>query len=203
MNIVKMTAVAFSIGLACSSGVMAQSLSQDEYKSVSDRIAADYAVGKKACDALAGNTKDICMAKVVGRERVANAELDARQEPTAEKLRDAADVRAEAASAVAREKCDVLAGNAKDVCVKEAEADEVRAKADAKAVYRISNANEAADEKAADAAMEAREEGAEARQEAASDKRDANLSLAKEKCEVLAGGAKDACLEAAKLKYAE
>jgi threonyl-tRNA synthetase len=86
---------------------------------------------------------------------------------------------------------------------KEAEADEVRAKADAKAVYRISNANEAADEKAADAAMEAREEGAEARQEAASDKRDANLSLAKEKCEVLAGGAKDACLEAAKLKYAE
>jgi len=203
MNALEMTAVAFSITLAFSAGAMAQALSQDEYKSVTDRIASDYEVGKKSCEELAGNTKDICLAKVVGRERVANAELDARQEPTAEKLLDAAGVRAEAASAVAREKCDALAGNTKDVCVKEAEADEVRAKADAKAVYKIANANETADEKTADAVKDAREEGVEAREEAAADKRDANLSLAKEKCDVLADGAKDACLEAAKLKYAE
>jgi hypothetical protein len=203
MNIVKMTAVAFSISLACSAGAMAQALSQDEYKAITDRISSDYAVGKKACDALAGNAKDICVAKVVGRERVANAELDARQEPTAENLREAAIVRAEAASAVAREKCDALAGNTKDVCLKEAEADEVRAKADAKAVYRISSANETAHDKAAEAAKDARQEGVEARQEAASDKRDANLSLAKEKCDALSGDAKDTCLEAAKIKYAQ
>ena len=203
MKILKMTVLAVSISVAFSTGAMAQALSQDEYKAAVDRISAEYAAGEKTCDSLAGNAKDVCMAQIKGRERIANAELDARQEPTREKKRDALVVKADAEYAVASEKCDALAGNAKDVCMKEAKAAEVRAKTDADAQYKISNANETAAEKTDEASAEARKETAEAGDEAAADRREANYDVAKGKCDALAGEAKDACVESAKMKYGE
>jgi hypothetical protein len=41
----------------------------------------------------------------------------------------------------------------------------------------------------------------EARKDAASDKRDAEYAVAKEKCDVLAGTPKDACVTDAKMRY--
>ena len=57
--------------------------------------------------------------------------------------------KAEADYSVAKEKCDDKAGNAKEVCIKEAKAAEARAKADAKAKAQMqtSNANKPAKEK--------------------------------------------------------
>jgi hypothetical protein len=65
--------------------------------------------------------------------------------------------------------CGSQSGNAKDICVKEADAVKVKAMADAKLGKEIG----------------------EARQDAAADKRDANYKVAIEKCDALAGDASD------------
>jgi hypothetical protein len=49
--------------------------------------------------------------------------------------------------------------------------------------------------------MKANEEGADARKVAAEAKRDADYAVAKEKCDVYAGGAKDYCLNQAKARF--
>ena len=83
------------------------------------------------------------------------------------RARSARDARAEATYEVAKEKCDDAAGNARDVCMKEANAAYVKAKADAK-VDRV----------AADTRKDSAEKTADARREAASDKRDADYKVA-------------------------
>ena len=106
------------------------------------------------------------------------------------RARTARMARADANYEVAKEKCDDLAGNAKDVCVKEAKAAHVKAKADAK-VDRV----------AADSSNTAVQKTAEARKDAAEDKRDADYKVAVEKCDALAGDAKDACVRDAKARF--
>src|SRR4029077_14540301 len=98
--------------------------------------------------------------------------------------------RAEATYEVAKEKCDDLSGNAKDVCMKEAKAAQVKAKADAK-VDRVSS----------DTQNKAADKTAEARRDASDDKRNADYKVAIEKCDALSGGAKDACVQDAKARY--
>jgi len=80
---------------------------------------------------------------------------------------------------VAKEKCDDLAGNAKDVCVKEAKAAHDSAKADLKAHKKIVNAE----------------------QDALDTKMTAEYKVAKEKCDALSGDPKDTCVASAKARY--
>jgi hypothetical protein len=87
--------------------------------------------------------------------------------------------KAEVAYAIAKEKCDDKAGNAKDVCVQEAKAAETKALADAKLGKEVG----------------------EAKTDAADDKRDADYKVAIEKCDALSGDAKSACVSAAKTKF--
>ena len=101
-----------------------------------ERIEAAYKADKARCDELSGNGKDVCVTQAKAKERIANADLEARAKGTAKARYDAQVVRAEAEYDVAKEKCDDLAGNQKDVCEKEAKAIEVKAKADAKAAYK-------------------------------------------------------------------
>ena len=89
------------------------------------------------------------------------------------------EVKAKTAYAVAKEKCDDQAGNAKDVCRKEAKAVEIKALADAKMGKQI----------------------AEAKTDAAVDKRDADYKVAAEKCDALSGDPKTTCMNAAKAKF--
>jgi hypothetical protein len=63
-------AIAIAIGLAFSAGVMAQTMSKDEYKSAKDGIAAEYKSAKAACGSFSGNAKDICQAEASGKEKV-------------------------------------------------------------------------------------------------------------------------------------
>jgi hypothetical protein len=203
MNKLNMTAVAAAIGLVFSAGAMAQTLSKEAYKAAEERIAAEYATDKATCDPLSGNAQDICIAEAKGKEKIAKAELEARYEPTAKNRYKAVVAKAEADFAVANEKCDDQAGNEKDICVKEAKAVETRVKADAEVQMKTSEANKAAGEKSAEAGAKAREEGTEARQEAATDKREADYAVAKEKCDSLASGAKERCVDEAKAKFAK
>lgn len=80
---------------------------------------------------------------------------------------------------VDRAKCGALAGNDKDVCISQAKAALVAAKADAKA-----------DKKAIEARSDARE-----------DKRTAEYKVAMEKCDAFAGAAKDTCVATAKSQF--
>lgn len=175
------SAIALAIGLAFSTGAMAQQMSRSEYTLHKDAIQADLKTAKSGCDALSANAKDICIAKAEGSEKVAAAELEARYQPTDKTRYDVGVAKAEAAYAIAKEQCDDKAGNAKDVCLKEAKAAHTAAKADAK--------------------MKAKELSTDARQDAVEEKREANYEVAKEKCDAFAGSAKDSCLAEAKARF--
>jgi len=158
-----------------------------------------------------------------GVEKTAKAELEYRYKPTNTTRYEARVARAQADYSAAKERCDDKAGNVKDVCLKEAKAAEITAKADAKAQMKISDANNTAnqkssaahmraDDKAANAQnvanqkssaahMRANEQAVEARKDAAEVKRNADFAVAKEKCDVYSGDAKDSCLNQAKAQF--
>jgi hypothetical protein len=123
-----------ALGFALGGSAFAQDrMTRDAYKAEKDRIEAEYKAAKEACNKLSGNAEDVCKVQAKGNERIAVAELDAKNKGTAKARTDARVVRAEAQYDVAKEKCDDLSGNAKDVCVKDAKAAEQKAKADAHA----------------------------------------------------------------------
>ena len=201
MNKLNINVIALAFGFAFSAGSMAAGISKDDYKAGKDSIAAEYKSAKAGCGSLSGNRNDICVAEAKGKEKVALAELEVSYKPSRETRYQASVAKAEANYAVANERCDDLAGNAKDVCVKEAKAVETAAKADAKAQLKTSDAKATADEKSAEAYSKADSQGADARQDATADKRDADYTVAKEKCDAFAGGAKDQCLVQAKAQF--
>jgi hypothetical protein len=179
MNKLYMIAITLFIGLALSSGASAANMSKDQYKAEKESIAVAYKSDKNNCKSMSGNAKDICMAEASGKEKVAKADLEANYKPSDKARREAREEKVEAAYKVAMEKCDDQGGNLKEVCVKEAKAAMKSAKADAKSDKKV----------------------AEARKDATEDKRDAEYSVAKEKCEALAGAAKDSCIADAKAIY--
>lgn len=79
----------------------------------------------------------------------------------------------------AKEACNSRQGHDRDVCLKQAKADHVKATAQAKAQLKSRTAM------------------ADARQDSTA----AQYDVAKEKCDALSGDAKDACIKDAKLKY--
>ena len=166
------------------------SMTKDGYAQAKKDADAQYKIDKNACSALSGNAKDICIAEAKGKDDIAKAEAAAAYENTP-KTREATRVAyAQANYNIRLEKCDDLAGNRKDVCVKEAKAELVKGKADAK-VDRV----------AANTRQDAAAKQAEARNEANAEKRDADYKVAIEKCDALAGPAKDACVGNAKVQY--
>jgi FtsZ-interacting cell division protein ZipA len=191
MNISKLIVALFAAaGLCLAGGASAQAMSKEARDQAIKNAEAQYKTDKAACDALKGNPKDICMQTAKGKEKVAKAEAAAAYENTPKARENLRLARADATYEVAKEKCDDLAGNAKDVCVKEAKATYVKAKADAK-VDRV----------ASDARQDSAQKTATAQREATEDKRDADYKVAVEKCDSLAGTAKDACVRDAKTRF--
>jgi hypothetical protein len=164
--------------------------SKDAYNMAVKNAETQNKMDKDACSSISGSAKDICLAAANGKEKVAKADAEAAYQNTPKAREDARATRAEATHNVAKEKCDELSGNPKDVCVKEADAALVKAKADAK-VDRVT----------ADTHQDAATKQADARKEANADKRDAEYKIAIEKCDALAATAKDACVSNAKVQY--
>jgi len=165
-------------------------ITKDAYDVAIKNAETQFRIDRDACSPRSGNAKDICLAEANGKEKVAKADAGAAYNNTPKAREDARVTRAEATYNVAKEKCDDLAGNPKDVCVKEADAALVKAKADAH-VDRV----------AAETRQEAATKQAEARKDATAEKREANYRVAIEKCDALAGTAKDACVSNAKAQY--
>ena len=165
-------------------------ISKDAYDTIVKNADTQYKTEKDACASRSGNAKDICLAEAKGKEKVAKADAEVAYKNTPKLREDARVTRADASYDVAKEKCDELSGNSKDVCVKEANAALVKAKADAK-VDRV----------AADTRLDADTKQVEARNEAIKDKRAAEYKVAIEKCDAVAGPAKDTCISGAKVQY--
>jgi hypothetical protein len=165
-------------------------MSKDSHDAAYKNAAAQYKTDKEACNSMTGNAKDVCMEQAKGKEKIAKAEADAAYKNTPKARESARIAKADADYNVAKEKCDDLSGNQKDVCVKEAKAAHAKAKADAK-VDRV----------AADTRNASAEKTAEARKDATEDKRDADYKVAIEKCDSLTGAAKDTCVKNAKMRY--
>ncbi len=168
----------------------AVAMTKPEIKAENDRISAQYKSAKAQCDSLKANAKDICVAEAKGANKVAKAELEARQKDTSKTRYNVSVAKADAAYDVAKEKCDDLAGNAKSVCVKDAKAALTTAKADAKANMKITDAKTSTKEKVT-----------EARKDAAEDKRDANYAAAKERCDKFSDDVKARCITDAKARF--
>ena len=130
MNGFKSAALSVAVGLAMSASAMGGTMSEAQYKSVGETISAKHRADEAACQAMAGNTKDVCMAEAKGRESVSKAERVLKtadvnataQDAKAEASKKAAATKQEAAYAVAKEKCDSLAADAQDKCIKDAKA---------------------------------------------------------------------------------
>jgi hypothetical protein len=165
-------------------------MTRDGYATAKKNADAQYKIDAEACSSLSGNARDICIAEAKGKDNVTKADAEAAYENTPKARQSARVAHAQASYDVAIERCDDLAGNPKDVCVKEAKAELVKGKADAK-VARV----------AADTRQEAGSKQAEARKDATADKRDALYKVAIEKCDALAGPAKEACVGNAKAEY--
>src|SRR6202140_3568299 len=107
-------------------------VSKDSYTMAKTNADAQYKIDKDACSSLSGNAKDICAAEAKGKDNVAKADAEAAYENTPKAREKARVAHAQANYDVAIEKCDDLAGNRKDVCVKESKAEFVKGKANAK-----------------------------------------------------------------------
>jgi len=165
--------------LAATPSMAADDAAKKNYQAEKNRIEATYKGDAERCKSLSGNAKDVCQAEAKGKEKVAKADAYAAYRGTDAARKDAAVARAEAEYSIAKEKCDDLAGNPKDVCLKEAKALQTKAKADAKANAKVS----------------------EARKDASENTRDANFEVAKQRCDALAGDAKTRCIDEAKARF--
>lgn len=157
----------------------AANLSKDEYKAGKTRISADYKAAKAACAPQSGNARDICREEAKATEKVALAENEYSYTGKVTDERKVRTVMADTTYAVAKERCDDMSGNPKDVCVKEAKAVHVKALADAKMDKKVALAEQGS--------MDA--------------KRDAEYKVATEKCDASSGDVKASCIAAAKAKY--
>lgn len=168
-------AALFALPLA----VQAQTMTKPDYTAAKTRISADYKGDKAACASMAGNNKDICVEQAKGKEKVARAELEYSYTAKDTDRNKVLVAKAESTYAVAKERCDDKAGNAKDVCRSEAKAVETKALAQAKLGKEIVSAEK----------------------DASTDMKDADYKVAIEKCDALAGDAKASCVAAAKAKF--
>jgi hypothetical protein len=190
MKTFNINVIMLALGFTLNASAMADGISKDDYKAGKDKIALEYKTTKATCTPLAGNANDICVAQAKGQEKVALADLESSYRPTRRNHYLALVAQANADYAVANEKCDDLAGNVKDVCVKEAKAAQTTVTANAKAALKTANAK-----------ATAKAESSEARKDAAADKMDAQYKVAKEKCDALAGSAKEVCVSDAKAHF--
>jgi len=180
------------IAFAGSSFAATGTMSKDAYNAQKSEIKTQYDSDIAGCKSMSGNAKDVCSEEAKGKRDVAKADAEAAYKGTPSARYDARKAQVEAKYKVAKEKCDDLSGNAKDVCVKEAKADEVRGKADAKA-----------DKVAAVSSNDAAKKTMDARKDASEDKRGADYKVAVERCDSMAGDAKDQCVKAAKMHFGQ
>jgi hypothetical protein len=174
--LVPIAAAAAMLGLG---DVHAENFGKSAYEGAKSDIKATYKADRERCSNVSGNAKDVCVEIAKAQEKIALAQLDYNYtgaEKDALKLMKA---QYEGRYDVAKEKCDDLSGQQKDVCVREAKTAREKAEADVKLGKKVTDAFADADQA----------------------KLKADYKLAKERCDMLAGDAKEACIASAKARF--
>lgn len=156
-------------------------MTKDQYRAEQKQIGESGRSALNACDAQAGNARDVCREEAKAQQNDALARPEADYTGKATDREKAVKVHAEGVYAISKEKCDDRKGNDKDVCLKEAVAARDKTLADLKAGQKA----------------------AIARNDAAKDKAAADYAVAKTKCDALAGADKDRCVADAKATYGQ
>ena len=152
-----------------------------DYTAAKNNASTQYKINRAKCDALMGNPKEVCVMQAKSDQLHAEAEAEVAYKGT-DKARSIA--RKDIANAdydVAKTQCKSRTGNDEDVCIQEAKSARIAALVDAKADLKVAGI----------------------RKEAAEDKMDAEYKVAKEKCDGLAGEAKDGCLKLVKAHFSK
>jgi hypothetical protein len=179
---VKFAAVALAATLASfamSTQASAQSMSKAEFNAAKSRASSEYKADKVICKQLAANAKDICIEEAKAKEKVTKAELTFSYSAKATDQVRISTVKADTSYAVAKEKCDDLAGVPKTSCRTDAKAIHTKTLADIKMGKQISAA----------------------KIDDAQTKLDADYKVATQNCAALAEEARASCVTAAKTKF--
>jgi hypothetical protein len=110
------------LGLSVIGGAHAANANDTAMRAQKERIEGEYKAQRVECDRLSGNQKDVCQTQAKANRDKALADNEAAGK-TAEAQQEATKAKRDADYRVAREKCDPLAGAAKDQCVDRAKAD--------------------------------------------------------------------------------
>ena len=175
--------------LCCAGAACAVPMSKDAYKAQELRIEADYDAAQTRCKPLAGNGRAVCKEQARGERDIAQAALALQYKPSAdndEKLRIA---KAEAAYAVARQRCKTLDGDGREICSKDAKAVLAAARADAKLQKDV-----VAQQMRSDDLVRERTEREEKIAQA-------QFDAARDRCEMLPGDGRDNCLADVKRRF--
>ena len=169
------------VALATSGPVLAQQKAdaKEVYQRAMDSADAAYDLARTRCDAVAGIPHDICVAEAHAARVRIEEEAQAAYTNT---LAAYTQARMRIASAYYdrdKARCGALAGNDREVCLQQAKAYLVAARADARA-----------DRKTVEARLDARDE-----------KIDAEYRVALQKCDAFAGAVKDQCVGTARAAY--
>jgi hypothetical protein len=122
-------AIVFGIG---GNAFAADAMTKDAYKAEKDNIETQAKADKKACDGMKANAKDVCQAEAKAKEKIAKAELDAKNKPGAKADEKVRLMKAEGEYEVANEKSEDQQGAAIVTCKKDARASYDKAKTAAK-----------------------------------------------------------------------
>ena len=113
--------------------VAADSMAKDQVKSEKQRIESEAKAAKDKCKDMKGNAKDVCMAEARGQEKVAKAELEAKQRDTPKNRYDVAAAKADMTYNIAKEKCEDMKGKDQKSCERDAKTARDETKKQAKA----------------------------------------------------------------------
>jgi hypothetical protein len=166
--------------LSCAQFAFAMTMqTRADYSAAVDRASVVYKDARAKCEPLTGHDKDMCVVEAKAVEKRAKASAEANYKGTIKSRTDSQIANADADFMVAKVACDAKTGSGKGVCVKQAQATQVKLVADAKA----------------------HKTAVEARADAREDTRDAQYKVALAKCDTMSGTEKDACLTSAKSAY--
>ena len=123
MSVMRMSVIAAALSVAYAGPLFAaDNAARDQMRADRDRIQADAKAARDGCKSMKGNERQVCMAEAKGVERVAKAELEAKQNDTPRNRQKVAEAKADADYGVAKEKCDDMKGKEKNQCEKDAKA---------------------------------------------------------------------------------
>lgn len=168
--------------MVCIGGAVAQQAKPDaseKRQRIMDAAEAAYDTARARCDGVAGVPHEICVAEAKAARVRVEEEAEAAYRNTLAAYTQARMRIAAAYYDRDKARCGALAGNDRDVCLQQAKAYLVAARADARA-----------DRKTVEARLDARDE-----------KIDAEYRVALQKCDAYAGAVKDQCVGTARAAY--